>query len=206
MGKYKGGYIIVSLASLDIASSGATKEVKGIYEKLEGSYGKPILLTDIVVDGVEKHDIFVMAEVVGTNYVINGVYGKQINITQGDYVIALTNTSKHIADIITEKIVVDENLTFELSNKYVGDLLRIRTNKGDDYVAKLYVDTTGESPESKMDILNLKTGVKGDSTAVFSAFNLNEPESNASALSFDDSEVTEIEVTYEKYIGYAITY
>lgn len=206
MGKYKGGYIIVSLASLDIVSSGATKEVKGIYEKIEGSYGKPILLTDIVLDGVEKHDIFVMAEVVGTNYVINGVYGKQINITQGDYIIALDSKSNSVADIVIEKIKINEFLAFELSNIFVGDLIRIRTNKGDDYVAKLYMDTTGESPESKMALLNLKTGVKEDSTAVFSAFNLNEPESTTSAFSFDDSEVTEIEVTYEKYIGYATTY
>lgn len=191
MGKYKGGYIIVSLALLDIASSGATKEVKGIYEKLEGSYGKPILLTDIVLDGVEKHDIFVMAEVVGTNYVINDVYGKQINITQGDYIIALDNPKNAFSDLIgyerIQKDAVEQRFT--LSALYVGNLIIIKTNTGHTYC--MYLRNDG------FNIID-ENGAQVDSS-VISECSLNT--NSICYLGFADTNVTEIEISYLKFQG-----
>lgn len=190
MGKYKGGYIIVSLALLDIASSGATKEVKGIYEKLEGSYGKPILLTDIVLDGVEKHDIFVMAEVVGTNYVINGVYGKQINITQGDYIIALDNPKNAFSDLIVhEKIQRGEENKFKFSNRYVGNLIIMKTNTGHSYCMCAKYDDTSIT-ENDEDVHTTLDGCL-----------LNGADSGSFVV-FRDENVTEIEVSYMNYRGY----
>lgn len=78
----KGGYKIIDLKNNDLTSSNT---INGIYDAIEGNYGKPILLSGIVIDSVEKDDIFVNVEVSNSVYVIKA-YNRTINITSSDVV------------------------------------------------------------------------------------------------------------------------
>ena len=72
--KYNGGYVIISLNDEDI------------YDKIERNLYKPILLTDIVIDGIEKNDVFTTAYVEGTNIVFKDIYDKDITISDNNSV------------------------------------------------------------------------------------------------------------------------
>ena len=72
--KYNGGYVIISLNDEDI------------YEKIERNLYKPILLTDIVINGIEKNDVFTTAYVEGTNIVFKDIYDKDITISNDNSV------------------------------------------------------------------------------------------------------------------------
>ena len=64
----KGGYQIIDLKNTDFRSGiGQDFSEEKIYEKLEGTRS-PILLTNIVVDGVELHDTFVTISRTGDAY------------------------------------------------------------------------------------------------------------------------------------------
>lgn len=78
----KGGYKIIDLKNNDLTSSNT---IDGVYDAIEGNYGKPILLSGIVIDGVEKDDIFVNIEVSGSDYIIKA-YDRTITITSSDVV------------------------------------------------------------------------------------------------------------------------
>lgn len=56
-GKNMGGYKIIDLKNKSITTTGVT--IDGIYKEIEGSYRKPLLLTNIVINGVEKNDAFI---------------------------------------------------------------------------------------------------------------------------------------------------
>ena len=71
----KGGYKIIDLKGVDVTKS--TLMIKGIYESIESNYGKPLLISGIVIDGVEKDDVFVQATLNGTAYEFN-IYGYTI--------------------------------------------------------------------------------------------------------------------------------
>ena len=72
--KYNGGYVIISLND------------ENIYEKIERNLYKPILLTDIVINGIEKNDVFTTAYVEGTNIVFKDIYDKDITISDDNSV------------------------------------------------------------------------------------------------------------------------
>ena len=72
--KYNGGYVIISLNDEDI------------YEKIERNLYKPILLTDIVINGIEKNDVFTTAYVEGANIVFKDIYDKDITISDDNSV------------------------------------------------------------------------------------------------------------------------
>lgn len=78
----KGGYKIISLKS------------STLYEDIESNYYKPLLLTDIVIDGVDKHDLFVNVEVWDGNYIIDA-YDRTIAITPENQV-TMTEGGKHL--------------------------------------------------------------------------------------------------------------
>lgn len=78
----KGGYKIISLKS------------STLYEDIESNYYKPLLLTDIVIDGVDKHDLFVNVEVWDGNYIIDA-YDRTISITPENQV-TMTEGGKHL--------------------------------------------------------------------------------------------------------------
>lgn len=137
--KYNGGYVIISLNDEDI------------YEKIERNLYKPILLTDIVINGIEKNDVFTTAYVEGTNIVFKDIYDKDITIgddnsvTIGDngkhlyeYVYSheerdvyfkaflLTNKSDLDIDNLNNFFIENVNLEFQACGyKYVGNEARV---------------------------------------------------------------------------------
>jgi len=83
----KGGYKIVSLNGLDL--TGESLAIVGLYEKLAHSYDKPILVTNIVIDGEKKKNAFVQVEVVDDGIKINDLYGYDLLIEEdGDITVS----------------------------------------------------------------------------------------------------------------------
>lgn len=85
--KYNGGYIIISLND------------ENIYEKIERNLYKPILLTDIVIDEIEKNDVFTTAYVEGNNIVFKDIYDKDIIISDNNSV-SIGDNGKHLYEYI----------------------------------------------------------------------------------------------------------
>lgn len=82
---YKGGYKIIALAGISLIA-GATFTIDGIHKSIEASYSKPLLIEGIVVDGVEKNDVWVKElKVVDGSFVIE-LYGLKLTITDEDEV------------------------------------------------------------------------------------------------------------------------
>lgn len=81
--KYNGGYVIISLNDEDI------------YEKIERNLYKPVLLTDIVINGIEKNDVFTTAYVEGTNIVFKDIYDKDITISD-DNSVSIDDNGEHL--------------------------------------------------------------------------------------------------------------
>ena len=82
-GKKMGGYKINDKKNKSITTTGVT--VDGIYKEIEGSYRKPLLLTHIVINGVEKNDTFVNV-VVQTSIYKFSLYGYSWEINSADLV------------------------------------------------------------------------------------------------------------------------
>ena len=82
----KGGYKLIDLKDnkFTIGSDGIT--VKGIYNSIENSYNKPLILTGINVGGVEKNDVFVDFADDSGSYVANISATEKITITNADLV------------------------------------------------------------------------------------------------------------------------
>lgn len=105
MGKnYKGGYKIVSLMLVSLMAGMETATIEGIYERIESSYQKPILLSGIVVGGVEKNDVFVQPVVEGNEYVLENVYGLDIHVNSDDE-ITIGNREISFDDLSTEDAI-----------------------------------------------------------------------------------------------------
>lgn len=80
-----GGYHIIDLKDT-VLTKGTPATVTGIYESIEGSYRKALLLSGLNVGGIEYPDAFVVAPILnGTTYTIT-VYGLTISITDADTV------------------------------------------------------------------------------------------------------------------------
>lgn len=75
----RGGYHIVDFKDVNITTAeGAT--IAGIYEEIEGSYRKVILVSGVTIDGVEYRDTFVDVTSGDNNYTFTA-YGKTFTIT-----------------------------------------------------------------------------------------------------------------------------
>ena len=85
--KYNGGYVIISLND------------ENIYEKIERNLYKPILLTDIVINGIEKNDVFTTAYVEGNNIVFKDIYDKDITISD-DNSVSIDDNGKHLYEYV----------------------------------------------------------------------------------------------------------
>lgn len=98
--KYNGGYAIISLNDEDI------------YEKIERNLYKPILLTDIVINGIEKNDVFTTAYVEGTNIVFKDIYDKDITISN-DNSVSIGNPKRLYRNtiLIHDVFINDKNQT-----------------------------------------------------------------------------------------------
>lgn len=80
----KGGYKIINLRDTTIdAESGTT--IKGVYNALENNYRKSILISGIVIDGVEKADTYTSVNVSGSDYTFT-IYGKTYTVNSSDLV------------------------------------------------------------------------------------------------------------------------
>lgn len=78
----KGGYKIIDLKGLDFSED---MVIGGIHESIEDNYGKPLLFSGIVIDGVEKDDVFANAVVNGDGYDVT-LYGQTLHISNVDVV------------------------------------------------------------------------------------------------------------------------
>ena len=97
--KYNGGYVIISLNDEDI------------YEKIERNLYKPILLTDIVINGIEKNDVFTTAYVEGTNIVFKDIYDKDITISDNNSVTIGEHKRLYRNTVFIHNVFIDENST-----------------------------------------------------------------------------------------------
>lgn len=85
----KGGYKIIDLKGEEIDTSGTSKiNVPGVYDEIEGSYGKAILLSGLNIDGTIENDIFVRPEIVSDDFVVT--LGVVASTTTGVTVSTLT--------------------------------------------------------------------------------------------------------------------
>lgn len=82
MKNLKGGYKIIDLELNDLSSNFT---VKGLHESISLSNKKPLLITQIVINGVKKNDVYVKPSVSGTSYVLE-VYDKKLTVKSDDTV------------------------------------------------------------------------------------------------------------------------
>ena len=112
---FKGGYKIVSLNGNDLAS-GDSFVVNGLYENLVNSYKKPILVTEIVIDGEKQQDSFAVVKQSDGGYKID-VYDYALTVTSEDSVSAVA--LPEITSIGTGLTLTDGELS---SNVQGGDI------------------------------------------------------------------------------------
>lgn len=86
---YKGGYKLISLDKIDMLEIEIGVEIAGIHKAIESSYGKPLLLTGIVIDGVEKEDVYIGEMKVIEGSFVFKAYGYEITISAEDEVEAV---------------------------------------------------------------------------------------------------------------------
>lgn len=65
----KGGYKIVDLKDINITTT--TQKIKNIYETIQSSYRKAILLSGITINNVKFNDMFVKVIPIGNDFLIN---------------------------------------------------------------------------------------------------------------------------------------
>lgn len=80
----KGGYKIINLKNVAIDTENGTT-LTGIYNDIENNYRKPLLLSGVVIDGVEKADTFINVIVSDGNYTFS-TYGKTYTISSDDLI------------------------------------------------------------------------------------------------------------------------
>lgn len=86
---FKGGYQIVDLKGVnlepDVAASVEAVKIPGIHAAIEGSHGKALMLSGIVIDGVEKNDQYIVFTVSSGTYTAP-IEGGTLTITADDEV------------------------------------------------------------------------------------------------------------------------
>lgn len=81
-----GGYKVIDFDNTDLVTTntdGVT--IPGIYESIENSYRKPLVLGNLVIDGVEKNDVFSSSTHADNEYTFTA-YGHTITISNLDIV------------------------------------------------------------------------------------------------------------------------
>ena len=86
----KGGYKLIDLKDSKFTVGGDGITIKGIYNSIENSYNKPLILTGINIGGIEKNDVFVDFAVDSGSYVANISATEKITITNADLVTIAT--------------------------------------------------------------------------------------------------------------------
>lgn len=80
----KGGYKIINLKDTSINAEGGST-IAGLYDAIEHNYRKPLLLSGIVIDGVEKPDTFISVASADGSYTFTA-YGKTYTVNNADLV------------------------------------------------------------------------------------------------------------------------
>lgn len=86
----KGGYKLIDLKDSKFTVGSGDITIKGIYNSIENSYNKPLILTGINIGGIEKNDVFVHFAVNSESYVANISDTEKITITKADLVTITT--------------------------------------------------------------------------------------------------------------------
>lgn len=81
----KGGYKLIDLKDSKL-TVGKGVTVKGIYNSIENSYNKPLILTGINIGGIERNDVFIDFNNYSGSYVANISATEKITITNADLV------------------------------------------------------------------------------------------------------------------------
>lgn len=81
----KGGYKIIDFKDTPFETGGSTMTIDGIYDTVEASYRKPLLLSGLNIDSIERNDVYATPINLGNDYVFTA-YGKRIKITHTDIV------------------------------------------------------------------------------------------------------------------------
>ena len=116
----KGGYKIVSLGGLDLLDENLS--LKGLYDALKVSYGKPILLTGIVIDGELKKDALVQANEGANKIAIKNLYGYDLEIAKSGDAITVAPSPDGIELPVPEPEDNGKVVKVDAEGKYVlGD-------------------------------------------------------------------------------------
>lgn len=82
----KGGYKLIDLKDNNFTVGGDGITVKGVYNSIENSYNKLLILTGINIGGIERNDISLTFTTDSGNYVANISSTEKITITNADLV------------------------------------------------------------------------------------------------------------------------
>lgn len=82
---FKGGYKIIDLKDTPFTAGGAAMMIDGIYDAIEASYRKPIMLAGLNVGGLEYGAAYVVPTVTESAYTIT-VHGFTITVQSTDAV------------------------------------------------------------------------------------------------------------------------
>jgi hypothetical protein len=90
------GYKIISLKRHNF-ENGETYKINGVYDRIENGHNKPILLRDLIFDGIERISRFVTYSVIDSDFVINLTdFNAVLTINSDDVcVIRLNETKKN---------------------------------------------------------------------------------------------------------------
>lgn len=86
----KGGYKLIDLKDNKFTVGGSGITVKDIYNSIESSYNKPLILTGINIGGIERNDVFINFSDDSGSYVANISATEKITITNADLVTITT--------------------------------------------------------------------------------------------------------------------
>lgn len=123
----KGGYQIIDLKDTPLTTDSGAMVIDGLYSLIE-STNKTILVSGIVIDGVEYNDTFVEFTEDGSNYV-GTMYGKTITI-QDNNVINITEGSKYTFKTVTKSIIISGTVNLKMSKADILIVTIIKTNGG----------------------------------------------------------------------------
>ena len=85
-----GGYQILNFNNVSLTSGSGVK-IEGVYDTLEGNYRKPILISGLVIEGIEQVSTFSQFVVADGSY--------KTELAQGSIVITDDDTVSFIANL-----------------------------------------------------------------------------------------------------------
>ena len=126
----KGGYKIIDFEGTELSSSAV--EMLGIFEQIMNNYGKPILVSGVIIDGELQDDAY--ADVKGliaadfSKYLELTVYGGVITVTEDDDItFAVSETTAELAVEIgdlEDLNTTDKDSAVDAINENVVEILK----------------------------------------------------------------------------------